>query len=129
MWFPRTAHRLLTPAASLEMSSVNHIAAIWKSPRATIREILDTNPGKLFLPLAATYGVVHNLHLVMRQEVDPTTGITVLGVLLTNVAFGVLVQRFLTPSDEVESLVGSLVSGREDPSARGREARCRVDPS
>ena len=69
---------------------MNHLVTIWGSPRATIRDILDTKPGKLALPLAATYGIVHNLHQVMKHGADPSSGSTVLWVLLVNVLFGSL---------------------------------------
>ncbi|MDB4324711.1 YIP1 family protein [bacterium] len=67
---------------------MNHLLSIWYSPRITIREILDSRPRELFVPLAATYGVVHNLHLVMRHEVDLTAGAGVVRVVLVNIVVG-----------------------------------------
>jgi hypothetical protein len=72
------------------VTTLSQFATIWTSPRVTIREILDTDPGKLFLPLAATYGVVYSFHRVLKHEVDLSTEVPVFGVLLANVVFGAI---------------------------------------
>lgn len=96
---------------------MNHIAAIWTSPRATIREILDTNPRSMFLPFAATYGIVHSLHLVVRHEIDHTTGATVLEVLLINIVAGGLCGiGIIFLFSHLIAVAGRLLRGR--PSAQ-----------
>lgn len=71
-----------------DRSPMNYFATIWTSPRATIRDILDTKPGMMFYPLAAVHGIAVGLDFVKWQYVKPPAAATVIGVLRVNLLFG-----------------------------------------
>ena len=68
---------------------MTHISTIWLSPRATIRDLVDSGTVKYLLPLAAIAGIEQSLAQVVKYSVD-TAAVTLFQILGMNIVVGAL---------------------------------------
>jgi hypothetical protein len=69
----------------IDLSVENPFLTIWLRPRATIRGILDSNPGYLVIPLAMAGGVIQTLDRAAQRDAGdqmPLAGILILALVL-----------------------------------------------
>jgi hypothetical protein len=69
-------------------TAISSLLSIWKTPRSTMRAVLDNASVASFFPLAAIWGIWKNLSDVLRHKVSPDE-LSAAAIVGINAAFGV----------------------------------------